>query len=57
MVTASAVVGVFGAILCASALGVTLQRKLAEPHNGKATGGHVGLIISILVTFRTIVLS
>jgi hypothetical protein len=49
------VIGVFGALLCASALGVNLQRKLAERHKNKETGDHVRLIISILVTFTAVV--
>ncbi len=56
MLTAPTVLGVFGALLCASALGVTLQRKLAEQHKSRETGDHVRLIISILVTFTAVVL-
>jgi hypothetical protein len=56
MLTAPTVIGVFGALLCASALGVNLQRKLAEQHRSKETGDHVRLIISILVTFTAVVL-
>ena len=41
MLTAPTVLGVFGALLCASALGVTLQRKLAEQHKSRETGDHV----------------
>ena len=41
MLTAPTVVGVFGALLCASALVVTLQRKLAEQHKSRETGDHV----------------
>jgi hypothetical protein len=44
MLTAPTVLGVFGALLCASALRVTLQRKLAEQHKSKETGDHVRLI-------------
>ena len=44
------------ALLCASALGVILQRKIAEQHRSKETGDHVRLIISILVTFTAVVL-
>ena len=56
MQTAPVVFGVFGALLCASAFGVSLQRKLAEHHKSRETGDHVRLIISILVTFTAIVL-
>ena len=51
-----AVIGVLGALLCASAFGVNLQRKLAERHKSRETGDHVRLIISILVTFTAVVL-
>ena len=51
-----AVIGVLGALLCASAFGVNLQRKLAEQHKSRETGDHVRLIISILVTFTAVVL-
>ena len=53
---APTVTGVFAALLCASALGVVLQRRLAEQHRSKETGDHVRLIISILVTFTAVVL-
>jgi hypothetical protein len=56
MLTGPTVLGVFGALLCASALGVILQRKIAEQHRSKETGDHVRLIISILVTFTAVVL-
>lgn len=56
MIAAPTVFGVFGALLCASALGVFLQRKLAEQHKSRETGDHVRLIISILVTFTAVVL-
>jgi hypothetical protein len=56
MLTAPTVIGVFGALLCASAFGVNLQRKLAEQHKSRETGDHVRLIISILVTFTAVVL-
>jgi hypothetical protein len=56
MLTAPTVIGVFGALLCASGLGVYLQPKLAEQHKSKETGDHVRLIISILVTFTAVVL-
>jgi hypothetical protein len=56
MPTTPTVLGVFGALLCASFLGVNLQRKLAEQHKSKETGDHVRLIISILVTFTAVVL-
>lgn len=56
MLTTPTVIGVFSALLCASALGVSLQRKLAEQHKSKETGDHVRLIISILVTFTAVVL-
>ena len=56
MDTTPTVSGVFAALLCASALGVYLQRKLAEQHRSKETGDHVRLIISILVTFTAVVL-
>jgi len=56
MLTAPAVIGVFGALLCASAVGVALQRKVAEQHKSKETGDHVRLIISMLVTFTAVVL-
>ena len=56
MLTAPTVIGVFGALLCASALGVILQRRIAEQHRSKETGDHVRLIISILVTFTAVVL-
>ena len=56
MDTTPTVSGVFAALLCASALGVCLQRKLAEQHRSKETGDHVRLIISILVTFTAVVL-
>ncbi len=56
MLTTPTVLGVFAALLCASALGVSLQRKLAEQHKSKETGDHVRLIISILVTFTAVVL-
>jgi uncharacterized BrkB/YihY/UPF0761 family membrane protein len=49
-------IGVFGALLCASAFGVNLQRKLAEQHKSRETSDHVRLIISILVTFTAVVL-
>jgi uncharacterized BrkB/YihY/UPF0761 family membrane protein len=48
--------GVLGALLCASAFGVYLQRELAEQHRSRETGDHVRLIISILVTFTAVVL-
>jgi hypothetical protein len=51
-----AVIGVLGALLCGSALGVSVQRKLAEQHKSRETGDHVRLIISILVTFTAVVL-
>jgi hypothetical protein len=35
MLTGPTVLGVFGALLCASALGVILQRKIAEQHRVK----------------------
>src|SRR5579871_235741 len=56
MAIAPTVLGVLGALLCASAFGVNLQRKLAEQHKSKETGDHVRLIISILVTFTAVVL-
>ena len=56
MLTAPTVLGVFGALLCASVFGVNLQRKLAEHHKSRETGDHVRLIISILVTFTAVVL-
>src|ERR1700761_733288 len=56
MPTTPTVLGVFGALLCASALGVNLQRRLADQHRSKETGDHVRLIISILVTFTAVVL-
>jgi len=56
MLTAPTVTGVFAALLCASALGVVLQRRLAEQHRSNETGDHVRLIISILVTFTAVVL-
>jgi hypothetical protein len=56
MDTTPTVSGVFAALLCASGLGVYLQRKLAEQHRSKETGDHVRLIISILVTFTAVVL-
>jgi hypothetical protein len=56
MPIAPTVFGVFGALLCASAFGVAVQRKLAEQHRNRETGDHVRLIISILVTFTAVVL-
>jgi hypothetical protein len=56
MPIAPTVIGVFGALLCASAFGVNLQRKLAEQHKSRETSDHVRLIISILVTFTAVVL-
>ena len=56
MLIGPAVIGVLGTLLCASAVGVSLQRKLAEQHKSKETGDHVRLIISILVTFTAVVL-
>ena len=44
MPIAPTVIGVFGALLCASAFGVNLQRKLAEQHKSRETGDHVRLI-------------
>jgi hypothetical protein len=56
MPTAPVVFGVLSVLVCASACGVNLQRRLAERHKTRETGDHVRLIISILVTFTAVVL-
>jgi hypothetical protein len=54
--TAPTVLAVLAALVCASAFGVNLQRRLDDRHKTRETGDHVRLIISILVTFTAVVL-
>ena len=44
-------------LLCAAGLGMYLHDKLGERHRTTETKDHVGLVVSILVTFTALVLS